>query len=96
MGLPFATWSGGLPGPIGDGEKEIQLEEGLVSLSNRGVAPGIVSAIVEFDHERAEHRRTNEQMRVRLTSARAQVPELDLGEDDRNTLIANINYRLKE
>lgn len=52
LGLPFLSWSSGLSGHVGKSDDSIALEERLINIDARGVAPRVISVIEKADAAR--------------------------------------------
>jgi hypothetical protein len=74
----------------------MDLEERLANIAHREIAPEVIRSIEKADEHYATHRGLNEEIRTELASVRARVESLNLGIDDKETLIAGIDRHLED
>jgi hypothetical protein len=93
--LPFLSWTGNLPGQIGPAKDDVDLqhqallEQCLVSIDERGVAPEIIALIEKADELSADGL-LDETMIAHIEIAMAQVDQLDAFGKDKEVLIEKL------
>jgi len=85
LGLPFLSWSSGLPGHIGKSDDSIALEEQLINIDARGVAPHVISIIERADAARVAGP-LDDTIISEVKSALVRVDQLNISHNDKAVL----------